>query len=61
MNFTGTSTEYMMRNNRAGSEVQDKGKKALSPDHPCYGCSYVKDTGCIGYCIKKLMQKGSGK
>lgn len=59
MNFTGSPIEYMMQHNRA-SRIEDGGSKKnlLPPEHPCYGCSYAKETGCIGYCIKKLMSKG---
>ncbi len=57
MNFTGTSIEYMMRSNRAGRMEKGSDSKSLPETHPCYGCSYAKETSCIGYCIKKLMKK----
>lgn len=61
MNFTGTSIEYMMQHNRAESVERGSGKNALPQNHPCYGCPYAKESGCIGYCIKKLMKKERDK
>lgn len=58
MNFTGTATEYMMQSNRAGNVKRGQSENALPPEHPCFGCSYARNQSCIGYCIKKLMQKG---
>ena len=58
MNFTGSSIEYMMQQNRAAMEKRGSSRDALPPTHPCYGCSYAKERCCIGYCKKKHMSKG---
>ena len=58
MNFTGSSIEYMMQQNRAAVEKRGSSRDALPPTLPCYGCSYAKERCCIGYCMKKLMSKG---
>jgi len=61
MNFTGSPYEYMMQHNRA-SRMDNRGseKEKLPPEHPCFGCSYAKETRCVGYCIKKIMSKNKG-
>ena len=53
MNLTGTKIERMMRNNKAVQMERGSEKNSLPQIHPCYGCSYAKESGCIGYCMKK--------
>ena len=58
MNLTGTKIERMMRNNKAVQMERGSEKNSLPQIHPCYGCSYAKESGCIGYCMKKIMKNG---
>ena len=55
MNLTGTKIERMMRNNKAVQMERGSEKNSLPQIHPCHGCSYAKESGCIGYCMKKIM------
>lgn len=45
MNLTGTKIEHMMRNNKAVQMERGSEKHSLPQMHPCYGCSYAKESG----------------
>lgn len=57
MNFTGSPIEYMMQHNRA-SRMDNRGsvKEKLPPEHPCYGCSYMKVFFVKYFSLKKASE-----